>query len=175
MDYKNYLGYQDPEKDMGDLKCQRGAHKTEALFIDTIQPASAKKYTPIYSLRDYDHKGYPSAYQIYMNSIDENDAALKLVGSLAHWRKLLSLAWFMNGRRDRQFEGILVWREDMAARDQTEAKRVILDNCAYGNVPAARALEQLTRGKKVKGKVEQVTDKSGDGNVTDFLKKFQGK
>lgn len=173
MDYRNYLGYQDPEKDMSKLKDKRGAHKTESLFNETIQMKSRLNYEPLYSLRDYDYKGYYSAYQIYMNSIDERDAALKLVGSMAHWRKLLQLAWFMNGRPECQFEGIAQWREDMAQRDSTEAKRVIMDACQENNVPAARALEQLSKGKK-KNKTKKVADTSGDSNVTDFLKKFQG-
>ncbi len=162
------------EKDKN-FKDTRGVQKTESLFIETIQPQPAKTYEPLYSLRDYDHKGYPSAYQIYMDSIDERDAAIKLVGSMAHWRKLCSLKWFMDGRLEAGFEGIDVWRSDMAARDATEAKRVLLMQCKDDNVPAARALDALSvKAKKaVPKRAKKVS--SSDSTVTDFLKQQQGR
>lgn len=160
---------------MEDFKDKRGAHKTEALFVETIQAQSRKTYTPLYSLRDYDHKGYQSAYQIYMSSIDERDAAMKLVGSMAHWRKLCSLKWFMVGRLECQFEGLLQWREDMSARDSSEAKRVILEQCKLDNVPAARALDAMAKQKKAKGSViGKKSSSESDSNITEFLHKHGG-
>ena len=61
---------------------------------------------PIYSMRDTEYNELPSAYLIYMHSIDEYDAATKLVGSLKHWRKLLAATWFMEGNPLKGFEGL---------------------------------------------------------------------
>lgn len=141
--------------DMSQFKDSRGAHRTESLFIEVISPESAKKYTPIYSLRDYDNKGYPSAYNIFMAATDEHEAAKKLVGSLAHWRKLCRLKWFMEGRELAQFEGLRVWREDMLARDASTAKAILIEETEEGNVTAAKALYSLENEnkKKQKGKI----------------------
>ena len=156
-----------------DFKDRRGVSKTESLFHETIQPNVRKNYTPIYSLRDYDNKGFPSAYNIYMTSIDERDAALKLVGSMSHWRKLCSLNWFMVGRTEVQFEGLIQWRLDMAARDATEARRVLQDQMKDNNVTAARAV--LAETKKVKPSASAKSKSStsdSDSNITNFLDKF---
>ena len=157
-----------------DFKDKRGVSRTESLFHETIQPSIRKRYDPIYSLRDYDNKGYPSAYNIYMSSIDENDAALKLVGTLSHWRKLCTLAWFRDGRKEVQFEGLHQWRLDMAARDATEAHRVLQEQMKDNNVTAARAV--LAETKKVKPMVSAKSKSSTsdtDSNITNFLDKFE--
>lgn len=173
MDYSKFVGFHHPDADLSEMRSANGSHRTESLFNEVIQPPSRKSLEPLYSLRDYDYKGYPSAYQIYMNSIDEREAALKLVGSLSHWRKLCALKWFMNGRPECQFEGLAQWREDMAARDATEAKRVILAQCREDNVPAARALDKMSKEvPKTKKTVKSKKD-TDDSNVEDFLKKFK--
>jgi len=143
--YEGYEGFNDPEIDTSALKDGRGQQRTESLFHEVIQPSSRLKYEPLYSLRDYEHKGYPSAYLIYMNSIDERDAALKLVGSMSHWRKLCACEWFLEGRIEVQFEGLEQWREDMIARDATLAKEVLMKNTSQGNVTAAKALHQTSK------------------------------
>ena len=147
---------------MKSLKDKRGAHRTESLFVETIQPHVARKYEPIYSLRDYDHKGYPSAYNVYMNAVDERDAALQLVGSMAHWRKLCKLKWFVEGRLEYQFEGLNQWRLDMKDRDASDAKKIIMEQTKEGNVTAAKALLAEAKGdkpKKTKGKLVKAVSK----------------
>lgn len=144
MKYKDYEGFKDADhEEMEKLIDVRGAMRTESLFIEVIQAVSKAKYEPIYSLKCKDSRGYPSAYQIYMASIDETDAALKLVGNLAHWRKLCRLNWFLKGKIEHGFEGIESWRKDMSDRDRSEAKRVILTECKENNVTAARALDKM--------------------------------
>ena len=176
MDYSTYKGFHKPDADLTEMRSAQGSHRTESLFNEVIQPNSRKSLTPLYSLRDYEYKGYISAYQVYMNSIDEREAALKLVGSLSHWRKLCSLKWFMEGRTECQFEGLAQWREDMAARDSTEAKRVILAQCREDNVPAARALDKMSKDVPKTSKKERTrNDSPADSNVEDFLKKYRDK
>jgi len=159
--------------DLAQMKDARGAHRTESLFNETIQPSIRKKFEPLYSLRDYDHKGYLSAYQIYMTSIDEYDAAIKLVGSMSHWRKLCALVWFMTGRRECGFEGLYQWREDMAARDTTEAKRVMLEQCKENNVSAARGLDKVAKDIIKKKRIAKQSSNSGSNqDEENFLRSF---
>jgi len=158
-----------------DLKDKRGVQRTESLFHETIQPPVRQKYDPVYSLRDYDHKGYPSAYQIYMSSIDEHEAALKLVGSLSHWRKLTVLKWFLEGRPECQFEGLLQWRVDMKARDASAAKQVLQEQVKEKNITAARALLAESKTKIALDTKAKSSVIAGDSNVTDFLKKWEKK
>ena len=154
--------------DMTQFKDSRGAHKTESLFIETISPKSAEKYTPVYSLRDYDNKDFPSAYNIFMECTDEYEAALKLVGSMSHWRKLCRLKWFMEGIEIAQFEGLKVWREDMLARDASTSKAILIEETEEGNVTAAKALYSLENEnkKKLKGKAVNVDESPSEQDVS---------
>ncbi len=136
------------KRDLSEFKDVRGAHRTESLFIEMIQSHIAKKYTPLYSLRDYDNKGYTSAYNIWMEATDEHEAALTLVGSLAHWRKLCRLKWFIEGVPLKGFEGLKQWRKDMIARDASTAKATLIEETEEGNVTAAKALFSLDRESK---------------------------
>lgn len=154
--------------DIAQMKDVRGAHKTESLFIETISPASAESYTAIFSLRDYDNKGYPSAYNIYMECADEREAALRLVGSMIHWRKLCQLNWFMNGRDMTGFEGLHQWREDMSARDVSIAKVALLERCEDGEVSAARALYDMTVKEENKKTKAMKKESKGKGKSVDI-------
>jgi len=116
--WKPYPGHSDPV-----LFDARGHRRTGSLFLETTQDTNRE---PVLQLKDYDGK-YPSAYILYMESVDEYDAAMKLVGSMSHWRKLLSCSWFMNGDPKVNFPGLNTWREDMKARDANLAKRVLMD------------------------------------------------
>lgn len=126
----------------------RGALKTELLFEETIVNARRDTYTPVYTLREHDHKGYPSAYKIYMSSVDEYEAAERLLGSQRHWRRLCGLQWFMNGIPERGFEGIESWRKDMLARDKSLAKRQLKDAAEAGVPTAMRAMYLNTTAPK---------------------------
>ena len=146
-DYKTYVGFlaASPEEIRSKLRGSNGVQLTEALFEETCLAAKRKdpNYQALYSLKEYPTTDRLSAYQIYMNSVDETEAALKLVGSLPHWRKLCSLKWFLTGREDCGFEGLLQWRQDMWDRDRSKAKKVLMDLASEGNVTAARSLDKL--------------------------------
>lgn len=147
--YEEYQGFKDTGEDMSVLLDARGARKTETLFLESISSRSKERYEPLYTLREQEKQGLPSAYQIYMHSIDESDAALKLVGSLSHWRRLCTLKWFMEGAEQMGHEGLHQWREDMKARDATRAKAQLMAMAASGNVPAARKLYEESTKKPV--------------------------
>lgn len=89
-----------------------------------------------------------SAYQVYMASVDEYAAAIKLVGSLRHWRKLTTCKWFVEGEKIKSFEGLNQWREDMAARDSLTAKQALITRTRTGDTGAARALLDLSNKNK---------------------------
>ena len=121
-----------------------------------------------------------------MTSVDEAEASMKLVGSRAHWRKLCSLKWFIKGRPDRGLEGLEKWRLDMAARDATVAKRVLMETCLSGNVTAAKALDAKSKVDaktaedmgSIKGSNKgssYVRPTEDDSDVVDFLEALKDK
>lgn len=166
MKYSDFIGFKNAKSELMEvLRDNRGAQRTGSLFIEVIQPSSVGKYEPLYSLKNYDSRGLPSAYLIYMSAVDETDAALKLVGSLAHWRKLCGLKWFMNGLPNHGFDGLASWRRDMSDRDRSEAKRVLLEQCREGSVTAARALKNVADESHKPEAVSKGTKKSNSKEV----------
>lgn len=150
INYTKYLGFLDTGADRSVLLDARGARKTETLFVEAISHRSKEAgYEPLYCLRETEKDGKPSAYLIYMHSVDETEAALKLVGSLAHWRRLCGLKWFMDGSEEMGHEGIFQWREDMKARDATMAKEKLIQAAQGGSVPAATLLLKESTKKPV--------------------------
>ena len=143
MDYQNFTGFQELGTDRSVLLDAQNRMRTGNLFLETTD--NPERYAPIYSLRDTDNNGLPSAYLIYMTSVDEYDAATKLVGSLRHWRKLLNAAWFMNGNAKKGFEGLLQWRQDMTDRDASGGKRALLKQAGKGDTSAARKLVDMAK------------------------------
>ncbi len=61
----------------------------------------------------------------------------------------------------------------MAARDMTEAKRVMLEQCKENNVSAARGLDKVAKDAVKKKKSNKVTSSAGpDTDEENFLKRF---
>lgn len=146
MNYKEYRGFIDATSEdvRSQLRSSNGIQYTETLFEETFNNRLANKdYKPLYSLKEHPTNDLPSSYQIYMASVDETEAALKLVGSLSHWKKLCSLRWFIFGRPEVGFEGLNSWRKDMWDRDKSAAKKVLMKLSSEGNVTAARALHKM--------------------------------
>jgi hypothetical protein len=142
IDYANYKGFKDPTRDRSVLISLHNKPLTAALFIERAsQWADIKEqrraegkwdHEPLYTLGEQEINGLPSAYKIYMSSVDEYEAALKLVGSIFHWQELCKKSWFM--------EHVIQWREHMALRDFSLAKRITLEEAEDGDGPAARHL-----------------------------------
>lgn len=151
------------------MKDSVGRYRTLSLFYECLGQAQKGKLTPIYSLSNRDKTlkdgtFYPSAYLIYMSSADENEAAIKLVGSLQHWRKLVdNTPWFLEGSKIWEwtgFEGLEQWREDMRARDESIAKAWLMQAAADGNVQAQKQIYSMSQGKKPAGRKPKVKDKA---------------
>lgn len=175
-DYKNYQGFKDPEADHSVLVDVRGVRRTETLFLETCHPDRAEKYEPLYTLREQDKDGLPSAYRIFMDSVDEHDAALKLVGSYSHWRKLCSLKWFVEGREEVGFTGLRQWREDMSARNATQARAALMALAQTGNVTAAKALlDEATKGSVGRPRKAKEKDDTTSASIRAIHKDLLGK
>lgn len=158
-----------------DFLDRRGALKTELLFSETMKPDRRENYTPLYTLKEND-SDLPSAYKIYMASTDEYDAAMKIVGSMRHWRRLCGLQWFMNGIPQAGFDGLRSWRKDMEMRDKSTAKKQLMDSAEAGVVSAQRALYLSEDAAKVKKltKAEQRIDKSTKDRIDNIKEIFGG-
>ncbi len=134
--YIDYEGFSDSSTARAILLDVRSVRRTQNLFIEVT--TDVKKYPPLYSMKEQDSKGYISAYQIFMHSVDEYDAALKLVGSIDHWNKLCGLKWFSEGSPG--FTGINQWRADMRDRDLRTAKKALIKAATNGDASAATKL-----------------------------------
>jgi len=164
IDYSSYIGFNIPNFDTETFKDTRGSLRTKSLFYETITvDAIAAGWRPTYSIRESNKKTeLPSAYRIFMSSVDEYEAALKIVGSLKHWRKLCECTWFMEGDKPRNFDGLIQWREDMRLRDASLAKRQLVASAKEGDASSSRKLLDISykegkeavvgRPKKVKPK-----------------------
>jgi hypothetical protein len=148
---------------MNEFRASNGIQKTQALFYE-FQNKDA-----MYSLREQEFtsragKTYQSVYEIYMDSADEYEAAMKIVGNMSHWRKLCGLDWFLNGKvmghtnNTYQLSGLKQWREDMRARDESVSKGQLITEAEGGNVAAMRYLNESAR-KKTVGRPEKKVPK----------------
>lgn len=171
MNYLEYKGFKDKAKDRSILKDRTGRFLTQALFLETNKTELG--YKPLYSIRSGENKkGLPSARDIYLASVDEYDASIKLVGSVDHWQRLTSVnpngeytcRWFMLGTEE--FEGLLAWREEMRLRDESFAKAVLQEQALEGNVSAAKALLELTKQKAAVGRPSQRVPKDEKRQAT---------
>lgn len=153
---------------------QQNRRKTTSLFVETIGSTIIKKYPPVYTLREIDHWDYynelwvPSAKKIYMSSVDEYSAAIKIVGSIEHWNRLLNCDWFINGSHsydaDRfghvfkaYYKGLNSWREEHQDAQKSRALEMLYEQARQGSVPAIKALmagqAPSTRGRPSKEEV----------------------
>ncbi len=163
MNYEEYVGFSEQGCDRSILKDTRGVKRTRTLFLEAIEWEQVQGgYEPLYTLCPDEKKGLPSAYQVFINSTTEEEAALKLVGSLPHWRFLLQKEWFLLGDPSNipGFEGVEVWRADMRDLKKARTIRLLEKQANMGNVAAMKQLliesdkltrKNLTIKQKVKG------------------------
>lgn len=156
------------------IRRESGQLLTLGIFRETNKIEGHKA---TYTLKDYDIDGCPSAYQIYMHSVDESDAAQKLLGSYGHWERLLSQSWFYNENPTIGHRGIEAWRSDMARRDLTEALRTLQENAMNGDSASAKRLYDIhSKGaKKVGRPVKEKTNLRSVDNLSSLHTKFVGK
>ena len=134
------------------LYSSNGRFDIRKLFFETGGREARKSYPPIFTLKPYDYNGLPSAYLIYMDSIDEYDAATKLVPNMKIWDELKSANWFLTDKNQWNFEGLETWREHMKQRDASRAKAALFAKIEAGDVTASKAILAETKTKSNAGR-----------------------
>ena len=86
---------------------------------------------PVYTI-DTKDTDLPSAHQIYMNSMNEYDAAVKLTPSWEYWQGMLKSVTIK-----RMIEN---WREEKMLKDQAAAREMLWEQAKKGNVSAMKVL-----------------------------------
>lgn len=148
------------------LLASNGSGLTQGLFYEYRTQGLED---PVYTLKDKDWKGCLSMYKIYMSCDTEYEAAMKLLGSWSHWKRLTEAGWFKVYLNQ--------WREEMDIRNAALGKTVIICQAREGNVTAARDLlnmakESTGRGRPNKKEKEERLRKEAeiDAKVISLLK-----
>lgn len=155
-----------------ELKAKNGIQLTQGLFyefnnVDAPFTLRAEDYT---SGRG---NTYTSVSKIYMESVDEYDAAMKILGSWEHWEKLCNLKWFTEGYTTSTgmvYGGLNNWRNQMKLRDESLAKSQLIDQVKMGNTAAIRYLHEVSTKTKA-GRPKKAT---APKEVVDIGKLMQG-
>lgn len=122
---------------------------TKALFYEYRHQTTVIDKAP-YTLKyqdfiDGEGHMYKSMYQIYMNCDSEYEAAIKILGSFPHWKKLKRCSWF--------HDHIEKWEEERNIRDEAIARSILVKLAETGNVTAARTLfANANATKKIMGR-----------------------
>ena len=171
------------ELDKTKLYATNGKFLSKAIFWEMGNLTSRVQYPPLYTLAQYERYDevqeltLPSAYEIYMDCVDEYEAALLLVGNLKNWNMLVNSAWFMDGDLIHKHEGLSVWREHMNQRDASAAKKALHQKMKDGDTTAAKAVLAETKAKASVGRKNKKTkpDSSSISRISDFKKKQENK
>jgi len=162
------------QEQWNNLYAPNGVFAIRKMFRELSTPAMKDKYPPIFTLKPYPYKGLPSAYQTYMESVDEYEAALKIVPNLKVWDHLKDASWFANGDPAHSFEGLKAWREHMKQRDASTARAALFSKIATtGDVTAAKAILADTKTKAPVGRKNKKTTEE-KASVT-RIKEFRNK
>ena len=134
---------------------------TQGLFFEYRFQTTCSATAP-YCLKPYDHTldgvVYRSMYLIYMSCDTEYEAAIKLLGSYAHWTKLKRCTWFLPYVEE--------WNAELVLRESALAKSKLVALTEAGNVTAARTLLNTQKvagaGKPLKKGKRQADITTGD-------------
>jgi len=113
------------------------------------QNVPADPMDPLYTI-DTEDGDLPSAHKIYMESLNEYDAALKLVPSWPFWRQMLKTS--VKIRRL-----ISDWREEKLLKDQAAARAMLWEQAQKGNVSAQRILYESKKEEAEQRRKEKET------------------
>lgn len=100
-----------------------GRALTRGLFWET----STDKDTVIYTLKDHPHEGFPSLYELYMDTEDPTEFtfAHEHMAGWSHWQMLVNSTWFK--------EFVDRWRWELELKIKANAlKRLIAESTAGG-------------------------------------------
>lgn len=93
------------------FKNSNGVRFLKELFFET----ALNKDNVIYTLKDVEHRGYPSLYQAYMevNDPTEYSFAMQYLDGWTHWKDLTQCSFFK--------EYVSRWREELELRAKSQA------------------------------------------------------
>ena len=141
------------------LKGESGHYKTSGLFYDKRYDSEDAPFT----LKEQDHNGLIAPKPHYVAAATEYEAALTILGSWAHWCFLKKSKWFSPIADS--------WEQERLLREETEAKKILIEEAENGNVTAAKAIydqgKQSKRGRPTKAEKAKVLSK--DMEIDDFL------
>lgn len=125
---------------------------TKALFYEMTLADS--KSTVLYTLKDEDHKSYPSLYRLYMEMDDltEYEFANTYLDGWEHWQMLCKSDWFS--------PYVTRWREELELRTKAQALREIKKEAESGTKNSYSANKVLLEGGWKKD-AEKSTSKRG--------------
>ncbi len=151
-----------PEEIREFMKDAQGRYRTESLFYESSR--DRKKYPPLFTLKEHDHKACLSMYALYMDIADPSEYffARKVLGSYAHWEKLVALSWFK--------DHLDTWRVHLEAKLKGDAVYTMRDKAGKGDVVAAKWMaakgweekETPVRGRPSKADVQAAVQKRAD-------------
>jgi hypothetical protein len=95
---------------------------------------------PLYTIKD-DDDDLPSARKIYMDSVNEYDAALRLTPSWSYWKHMVEHCVKIK-------RVIEEWREEKYQKDQAQARKLLWEAAQKGNVSAQRIIYEARKEEK---------------------------
>ena len=152
---------------MTTYKAANGIQLTQGLFYEFNKPDAP------YTLRSEDYvskKGieYKSVSALYRACDSEYEAAILIVESWEHWKKLCSLDWFVTGHETTaglRYQGLDAWKEEQELRKKSESETMLMGMIKEGNVTAAKFMFEQHGKQAIKGRPETKKPKVKTSNV----------
>lgn len=160
---------------MSKYKADNGIQLTQGLFYEFNKPDAP------YTLRSEDYvskKGieYKSVSAIYRQCNSEYEAAILIVESWEHWKKLCSLDWFVSGHvttAGLKYQGLTDWKEEQELRKKSESEEVLMQMVKEGNVTAAKFMFEQHGKQSTKGRPETKKPKERTSNVENIYSRLK--
>jgi hypothetical protein len=139
-------------------------YATESLFIERAPDPSTALYTLGEDAKFVNGRWYPSAWMIFVHSMDEYDGLRKLVGNVAHWEHLKTVYWFK--------EIYPEWLAEQAYLQKSKMREALYLQAivpgATGGATAARlVLAMIDQNIEKRGRPRKKdTQKNDDGDVS---------
>lgn len=125
--------------------------RTKSLFIDFREKHNIDDFEEYYCLTEHPREKFGKVgitlYDKFMDSTDEYEFAVNHLGGLGHLDTLKKSVWFMDGHRSHR--GYKAWTADMKLRDESFAKKALMEAVHEGKVQAASKIyDASVKGKK---------------------------
>jgi hypothetical protein len=156
-------------------KAANGIQLTQGLFYEFNKPDAP------YTLRSEDYvskKGieYKSVSALYRDCSSEYEAAILIVESWEHWKKLCSLDWFVTGHitsAGLKYQGLNDWKEEQELRKKAVSEKALMGMVEEGNVTAAKFIYEQQGKQTTKGRPETKKPKEKISNVESLYAKVK--